>query len=297
MAFFEKKVILTLDFQHPKENYDFDVIYLDECHSLKFSHGDFLSLYDKMHKGTIIGLTGTYPKFKKSEKWQMCNRFCPKVYTYSVDDAVDEKILNDYRIVVHKLQLSAVKNITKKKKNGETFQTSELKQYQYWTTRLENATTEQERYLATIQRMKELQSFPGKEIFAKNLLQQQTDKTIIFATGQDQADRLCKHSYHSKNKASDRNLVSFTTGDILYLSAVEQLSEGITIPNLKCGIILHAYANNRKANQKIGRMLRLNPDDTATIHILCYENSIDYHWVKQALESLNQSKITWIEAK
>lgn len=280
-----------------KEHYDYDVIYLDECHSLKINHGDFLSLYDKVHKGTIIGLTGTYPKFRKSEKWIMCNRFCPKVFTYTVDEAVDENILNDYRIIVHQLQLSAIKNIKVKKKNGEFFMSSEIKQYSYWADRVQNATGEQDRYIATIQRMKILQSFAGKEVYASNLLQQQTDKTIIFANTQDQADRLCSHSYHSSNKSSEKNLEAFTRGDILYLSAVEQLSEGITVPNLRCGIIMHSYANNRKANQKIGRMLRLNPDDTATIHILCYENSIDKEWVKQALESLNPAKISWIIAK
>jgi len=31
MAFFEKKVILTFDFQHPKENYDFDHKIVKEC--------------------------------------------------------------------------------------------------------------------------------------------------------------------------------------------------------------------------------------------------------------------------
>jgi superfamily II DNA or RNA helicase len=111
-----------------------------------------------------------------------------------------------------------------------------------------------------------------------------------------QADRLCKHSVHSKNKQSDDNLTLFKDGTILALSAVEQLSEGITIPNLETGIIMHAYANNKKAAQKIGRLLRLNPDDTATIHVLCYVNSVDKDWVTTALQNFDQSKVEWINA-
>jgi superfamily II DNA or RNA helicase len=71
------------------------------------------------------------------------------------------------------------------------------------------------------------------------------------------------------------------------------LSEGVNIPELKQGIILHAYGNERKSSQRIGRMLRLNPDDTATIHILCFKDTIDEKWVTEALEGFDQSKITW----
>jgi superfamily II DNA or RNA helicase len=41
---------------------------------------------------------------------------------------------------------------------------------------------------------------------------------------------------------------------------VVQLSEGISIPNLRVGIIWHAFGSERKAAQRIGRLLRLNPD-------------------------------------
>ena len=78
------------------------------------------------------------------------------------------------------------------------------------------------------------------------------------------------------------------------LSSVLQLSEGITIPNLEFGIIMHAYGNERKTAQRIGRLLRLNPDKVATCHILCYENTVDERWVKNALKSFDQTKIKTI---
>ena len=72
-----------------------------------------------------------------------------------------------------------------------------------------------------------------------------------------------------------------------------QLNEGVNIPELKQGIIMHAYGNERKSAQRIGRLLRLNPDDTAIVHILCYMDTIDEAWVKEALEGYDPSKITW----
>ena len=270
----------------------YDIIYLDECHSLKLSHKEYLTAHVK-NGGKIVGLTGTYPNNRHSEKYLMCNHFCPKVYEYNVDEAVEDKILNDYRIYVHQLKLDPRATI-EAKNNGNTWYTSEIKTYNYWTNRLHNARPGKEEAFLRIQRMRVMQKFPYKETYAKQLFESQTDKTIIFANTQAQADRLCEHSVHSKNKQSDQNLIDFKSGDILKLSAVEQLSEGVSIPQLKNGIIMHSYGNNRKASQKIGRLLRLNPDDTAHIHILCYADSVDKNWVESSIEHLDQSKIKWI---
>jgi superfamily II DNA or RNA helicase len=140
-------------------------------------------------------------------------------------------------------------------------------------------------------------SYKTKEKYIKGLLKEQSEKTLIFANTKEQADNLCNNSYHSTNKDSKDNLEDFIKNKINKLSAVEQLSEGINIPGLKTIIIMHAYGNNRKATQKIGRALRLNPNDKATIHILCYENTADEHWVKDALKAFNKDKITWKKGK
>ena len=79
---------------------------------------------------------------------------------------------------------------------------------------------------------------------------------------------------------------------ITKLSCVLQLSEGVNIPKLKEGIIMHSYSNERKSAQRIGRMLRLNPNECATIHVLCYRNTVDEAWVMSALESFDKNKIT-----
>lgn len=291
-AYLQEHVDFSTYLSLVKQDFDYDVVYLDECHSLKQSHFQWLLQYEQLG-GTIIGLTGTYPVRDNTEKGKMCKRFCPKVYEYKTDDAVNDKILNDYRIYVHKLALDGKPTIERTGQFG-TFHTSEVKEYEYWTGRLASANTSKQEQISRIQRMKSIQMFPSKEAYAKKIFDMQTEKTIIFANTQAQADNLCEHSYHSKNKSSDDNLKMFKENKINKLSAVEQLSEGVTVPGLRVGIIMHAYANNRKASQKIGRLLRLNPDDVATIHILCYYNSVDKEWVESALKHLDQNKIKWI---
>lgn len=272
-----------------RQDLDYDVVYLDECHSLLYTHEIFLSQYH----GKILGLTGTPPKNERSEKYIMVFKYCPIVFEYETDSAIEDEILNDYRIIVHLLNLDDSKTM-RVEKNGKTWYTSEKKTYDYWSQRLDDAVGKKQQQIASVMRMKAMMDFPSKEVLAAKLSNNITDKCLIFANTQEQADRLCKHSYHSGNPMSDQNLDDFKSGKISKLSAVLQLSEGVNIPNLREGIILHAYGNERKTAQRLGRLLRLNPDDVATIHILCYKDTVDERWVRSALESFDPSKITWI---
>jgi hypothetical protein len=268
----------------------YDVVVFDECHSLLPTHLIFLGHYT----GKILGLTGTPPRFYHSEKGQMVHNFCPILYKYITDEAVEDDILNDYRILVHRMPLSTANNIEVKLKD-RSFYTSEIKNYEYWTGRLMDAQTKKQEQIASVMRMRALMEFKTKEAYAKILLLEIDDKCIVFCNTQEQADRMCEFSYHSKNEESEENLKLFSEGDISELSCVLQLNEGINIKNLGAGIILHAYGNERKSSQRIGRLLRLNPDDTAFVHILCYTNTVDEKWVTEALKDFDQSKIKYFD--
>ena len=268
---------------------DYDIVYLDECHSLLLNHEEFLSQFS----GKILGLTGTPPKRRGSDKYFMVNKYCPIKYTFSVDDASDNKILNQYQIIIHQLELSKVSNLMKSTKDGRKWYTSEQKDYEFTCNRVNESATHKQRQFNSIMRMRSMMDYTTKEHYAKGMLKHMGQKCIVFANTQAQADRMCSHSYHSKNPNSDYNLELFSDGRIDQLSCVLQLSEGISIPNLKQGIILHAYGNNRKSSQRIGRLLRLNPTETATCHILCYKDTIDERWVESALAEFDQSKIKY----
>jgi superfamily II DNA or RNA helicase len=265
---------------------EYDYIYLDECHSLLDSHRVFLDLY----KGGILGLTGTPPKHKSSEKGIMVAQFCPVVYTFKADDAIDNGIINDYQIIVHELKLDEAKNYQVDMKT-KSFVTSEKLNYQYWGGRIDMGQGPIQ--MLRVMRMKAMMEYPSKEKYTKKLMESINTKCIVFANTQEQADRLCRFSYHSGNSNSEDNLIAFKEGRINKLSCVLQLNEGVNIPQLRQGIIMHAYGNERKASQRIGRLLRLNPDEKAIVHILCYKGTVDERWVKEALESFDESKIIW----
>ena len=274
---------LSINKQDPRE---YDIVYLDECHSLLDSHREFLDEFN----GKILGLTGTPPKHSNSIKGKMVNEYCPITYEFVTDSAVDNKILNDYQIIVHELDLDARNNFLVETKT-KSFRTSEQKNYAYWGSRIDTAPGNL--HMLRVMRMKAMMEYPSKEKYAKLLLNSIEGKCILFANTQDQADRLCEYSCHSNNTDSESNLEMFKEDKIDKLSCVLQLSEGVNIPNLKQGIIMHAYGNERKAAQRIGRLLRLNPDEKAIVHILCYVNTVDEKWVKSALDGLDKAKIEW----
>jgi superfamily II DNA or RNA helicase len=277
---------LSINKQDPKK---YQLLYLDECHSLLDNHKPFLSAFD----GKILGLTGTPPVRKGTEKYNMVATYCPIKFTFTVDDATDSNILNDYKIIVHELLLSKTPTHKKKNKKGGYWYTSEYNDYVYADKRFAEAVTPKQQQFAAVMRMRALMDYGSKELYVKSIANNISSKCIVFANTQDQADRICKHSFHSNNPKSEENLELFNDGRVNMLSCVLQLSEGVTIPKLKQGIIMHAYGNERKTAQRIGRLLRLNPTEQATCHILCYKGTADERWVKNALKGFDENKIKY----
>lgn len=224
-----------------KQQLNYDILILDECHSLLYNHSDYLENFD----GRILGLTGTPPKWGNSEKGEMVKKYCPIVYTYVTDNAIDDKILNNYKIIIHKVLLDTNKNILVEHQ-GKTWYTSELDTYNYYSNKVNNSTTIKAKQFASITRMRKMMEFKSKIDYGKKLFDYINTKCIIFANTKEQANLLCENSYHSGNQDSENILKLFNSGNITKMSTVLQLNEGVNIKDLESGIILHAYGNERK---------------------------------------------------
>ncbi|RZK27507.1 MAG: hypothetical protein EOO63_13240 [Hymenobacter sp.] len=65
--------------------------------------------------------------------------YCSIVVDYTTDEAVLAGLLNDYRLVVHRLPLRTARDYVLTTKSGSQFTTSERENYHYWSKRLANA--------------------------------------------------------------------------------------------------------------------------------------------------------------
>lgn len=266
---------------------NYDKVYLDECHNILPTHTEFLANF----RGGILGLTGTPPKRKTSDKYKLVNKYCPIVFNFTVDEASEGGILNNYKIIVHVLELSKSNYIPILNSDLEYFYTSEVENYKYLTEVFDNAESENDKKFSALNRMRALQTYRTKELYAKKLIANTSEKCIIFANTKSQARDLSEYCYFSGNLNSEENMEKFSEGKIKTLSCIDQISEGVTVPNLKEGVIIHSYSNERKSAQRIGRLLRLNPDDEATCHILTYKDTVDIKWTMKALEDFDSKNI------
>ena len=108
-----------------KDPNDYDIVYLDECHSLLPNHEIFLAMFT----GKILGVTGTPPRDKGSAKGQLVQKYCPIKYQFDVDSATDSNILNDYVIIIHELELSKLPTLKNKNKNSPYIENSSVERY------------------------------------------------------------------------------------------------------------------------------------------------------------------------
>jgi len=295
---------------HKLDSSLFDMVVFDEIHKLKESHRDFVEGCNM-----ILGLTGTAPK-ETSDARILIDHFAPFIFDYMLDDAIADGMVNDYRITVHAIPLSEEKTIERKNtKTGASFFVSESNDYRYrcgvistiekekedgWRSNPQGFSTKSKQLdkqlmRLRIARLSAIKGYPGKMAFVQKLLPLIGDRTVVFANTKAQADKVCPHAHYSGNKHSDGNTALFNTGGIGVLSCVEQLSIGVNLVNAKNGVIMHLYSGNSdKGRQRMGRLLRLNPEDTCNLHVVCYKSTVDEGWVKDSLADLDQTKIEWI---
>jgi superfamily II DNA or RNA helicase len=287
----------------PKE---YSCIIFDEAHNLKLSHKDFT---DNI-AGKVLGLTGTPPKFKKGEKYQMMHEVYPIRYVYDLNKAIEDKLLNQVNIHLWGIELSSERNLDTM--SGK--KTSEVNMYSFLSNKISSLEYEIDTYQRMgdsktigmiyqdlkrlrITRLSKIKQFKSKDILLRQVINSipEDEKVLVFTSTQEQCSRMFRNFHTSFNSPSvNRQIMDkFKSGEIRILGAIEQISEGINIPNLKNVVITHSYASEHKPLQKIGRALRLSTDQIATVHILYYKGTIDEEWVKEGLKSIDSSRITY----
>ena len=259
----------------------YDCIIIDEIDQFSENQWDEFIYIIGDNFNRLYGLTGTPPT--KGIKKKFIDTYCPVIYSKKLDETVGI-LQKDYEIIVHLLNPSKEKNIPLK--SGKTW--SEESKINFW----ENKYNKSRNFMDMLKLIQSIQNSKTKLEYCWKLANK-SKKCLIFLETKEQCNNLGFHSYYSGNKNSENNLELFQKNEITHLSCVKQLSAGITFNNLNEAILLHCYASNNKAHQRIARCLNYSEGEKATLHILCLKNTRDEQWVKKGLEEFNQNKITW----
>lgn len=271
----------------------YDKVILDEYQDITPANAEPLFNGNIKYK-TIVGLSGTHPKHK--EKQELYDKLDLKILTdMSIDEAVENGLIAPYKIKVIECRLnSRDKNIQAGNAKKQFMQTEEAR-YGY-LTRLINAKLFSGQSVPKffyLNRMRFLYKLKSKNDFAKKFVSKLKGRTLVFAGGIEQAEEICKNTYHSKR--DDKDLQAFLEGKIDKLACVNAGGVGFTYRDVDNFVIVQVNSDGKgDATQKIARSLVLQENYVANIYILCVINTVDEDWKNKVLANFNKENIEHI---
>lgn len=266
----------------------YHLIIADEVHAYNLK---VLSLLAKEQiKGTrILALTGTLDGDTEYLLEVMLK--LKVLYTYTVEQAINDQIIADYEIICISCDLDSQDKYVLGGTKENTFLQTEVEAYTYWDNSYTSAKQRQNwsslRFLMS-KRLDVIYNSKTKLKITQDILSM-VNRCIIFSGRQDIANKLGDNSFHSK---SDKDsLKQFSEGNINKLSVVSMVSMGITIPNLKVAIFNQLKSGENLAVQQAMRAMNMEGGKKATIYIVYLKNTQDEVWMRSALKGFESSKI------
>lgn len=296
---------------HLYKSSDFDLVILDECHHLTMRSARFF-----VSRVDVMALSATYPdKKREPEKYDLLMRIAPPIFTYHLDQGVDDGIVAPYELHVVKVPLDKVHKNIKAGPVGKRYMTTEADRYNTWSRAIEKMYAEKNYKGAdfmTLKRYQFLCNLPSKLALGKKLIHWlvggeideppdgwKPPRTIVFCGSIAQANELGgENVYHSKKKGKKGQigaLERFRSEELDILYCVKALDEGENIPNLDQGIILQMDSSDRTLTQRLGRIVRWREGYLAKVWILVTTGSQDMVWFNKAVKSFDPAKITYHE--
>jgi len=289
----------------------YDGVIFDEGHHLSAKQYNLLKRYLPILKQTglfskkVIALTATPGKrgFTQKILKEIINN---NVFDFTLDEATDNEMINNYFIHVIYTELDKVNKNCKAGSKEKPFLTTEQSNYNYLTKvidelkeemtttagRVKNLTKYQ---MLIRKRARMLYDLESKIVAVKNLLstkkfEENRVKTLIFARSIEIAEKLCPNSIHSKSKID--YLTPFINNEISMASSVDMLLEGMNLSKVEVGV-MNTPPNERKFIQSLGRCLRNDLDKISHYYIFCARNTVEEDWLNSALEDINKEKIIY----
>lgn len=264
---------------------EWDLVILDEIHEASTAQ---LTTVNKLNCKNILGLTGTLTKSSEYKIESLTGvKMC---YRYTIKQAVEEGVLCDYKIYIHKVKLDG--NLRNGKKNTERGTFNGL---EYVKQKL--IKEEKETFFIELKQIAVIQNSISKKEYTKKLIKEfEKERVIVFCGVTYIADELGIPSYHSGNNNTEI-FKKFCLGDasVPHLSTVKMMQAGITIKPINKAIFNYLSGNPEDGAQKICRVLALEMfHKEAEIHIVTSDEKLELDRLETALMFFDKDKITYI---
>jgi superfamily II DNA or RNA helicase len=230
----------------------------------------------------------------EGSKRGLAKSIVPIVYEKELKEVEDAKLLNPAKHYLVNFMLS--------KKENEKYLNYN---YRFGKLLMGNAHRNREALeFLQIQRKHFLSSLDTSRNVCRKLLKQlhkvEDNKIMVFCGLSDQADKICKYSYHAKSK--ENYLVPFHEGKIRVIAVVGKVDRGQNIDGINNIVFESPTKSPTKFTQKSGRGRRLAQHETLHIYYLIpyyvdrkgeVSPTIVKKWVYQATNKINFNPITF----
>ena len=200
----------------------------------------------------ILLFTGTMT----DEKRNIISNYLSIIHEVKIAEAEERGAVNKIKVYFVNYNLTAIENAQYLSFNEQ------FKKLLSGNRRLNN----QEKFrLKVIQRQRNLffrrlnsSHFATRELL-KKLYNNHKNKILIFCGLTEEADRICRYSYHGKS--TDPTLLEkFNNWEIRVLSVVDKIDRGVNLNEVNCIIFKSPSKSKTKIGQRSGRARRLQKD-------------------------------------
>jgi superfamily II DNA or RNA helicase len=253
---------------------EYSLIIIDEAHMLTAGKMKFFNF--NIYHGLIL-LTATPPEEK--DKRDIFKRLVgTNTLSFHIDAAIQEGMLNNYRIIAFTYEIEGL----------------EFSKYLDICRILDKAKSSGNREFINAmagKRMHYIYNLASKRALVGKLVEKSAHRRkLVFCPTIPFADSFGYPSYHS-GSADKSNLDKFRKGEINTLCTVQSLRAGGNYKDLMYAIIAQVQGKKRNLIQTLGRQLRGESGQTATIWTVIAKNTIDLTWFRSATKELDQKKI------
>ena len=266
----------------------YDFVVFDESHAIP--PDNILPIVSKIVKNNdkVILASGTY-----SEDTLLNLKFSTglqQIVDYSTDDAINDGIVNNFKIEVHLFKLDNTKSV---QFGGlKKWYSTDYKECLRMSKKIDNSFG-QDKMMAALFRMKMINSCQSLIRNVQQWIKDNPDKRFILFTGDEKVGMNYNiPMFNSKSKNNDV-LKDFQEYRSNSLCLIKKGGTGVTYEGLDTILITDINSNSETLEQRCGRSLLFEEGKESTVHIFCSTEEFQMRWLESSLKSINPDRISY----
>lgn len=196
-------------------------------------------------------------------KLRMAKKIAPIVFERTQTELIEAKVVNGIKFYLVNYNLTPAENATYLSYNVQFKKLLSLPKTRDTDFKLNWLKIQRKQFLSKLGSSLEVATWMLKGIRTAK----PNEKILVFCGLSEQADRVCRHSYHSAN-AENNNLTAFDTGKITELAVVDKVNRGLNINQIRHILMESTGSSKTKITQRLGRGQRLDVDELLSVYFL-----------------------------